>query len=121
MIVNVNLCFFYGAPLSTIHQVLKTKDSSSIHRWTMLMNTANACFWTAFGFGIMDWFITVPNGLGAILGFIQMFLRLVVPSREVSPSSVGLERRNESPGGVVGSEIEATVSDTIEKGIGVEP
>jgi len=69
----------------------------------------------------MDWFITVPNGLGAILGFIQMFLRLVVPSREVSPSSVGLERRNESPGGVVGSEIEATVSDTIEKGIGVEP
>ena len=47
------------------------------------MNTANACFWTAFGFGILDWFIIVPNGLGAILGFIQMFLRLVVPSKDI--------------------------------------
>eukprot|EP00581_Thalassiosira_minuscula_P011223 CAMPEP_0183722960 /NCGR_PEP_ID=MMETSP0737-20130205/14741_1 /TAXON_ID=385413 /ORGANISM="Thalassiosira miniscula, Strain CCMP1093" /LENGTH=236 /DNA_ID=CAMNT_0025953207 /DNA_START=373 /DNA_END=1083 /DNA_ORIENTATION=- len=87
LIVNINLCFFYGAPLSTIFTVLKTRDSSSIHRWTMLTNTMNACFWTAFGFGIMDWFIIVPNGLGAILSFIQIFLRIVVPSREISSSS----------------------------------
>mmetsp|Transcript_1695 Transcript_1695/g.3387 ORF Transcript_1695/g.3387 Transcript_1695/m.3387 type:complete len:80 (-) Transcript_1695:125-364(-) len=53
----------------------------------MLTNTMNACFWTAFGFGIMDWFIIVPNGLGAILSFIQIFLRIVVPSREISSSS----------------------------------
>ena len=42
-------------------------------------STANACFWTAFGFGTMDYFIVVPNGLGAILGFIQMILCLIVP------------------------------------------
>mmetsp|Transcript_1694 Transcript_1694/g.3385 ORF Transcript_1694/g.3385 Transcript_1694/m.3385 type:complete len:323 (-) Transcript_1694:125-1093(-) len=87
LIVNINLCFFYGAPLSTIFTVLKRRDSSSIHRWTMLTNTMNSCFWTAFGFGIMDWFIIVPNGLGAILSFIQIFLRIVVPSREISSSS----------------------------------
>ena len=45
------------------------------------MNTANAVFWTAFGFGVMDWFIIVPNGLGAILGVVQMVLRMIVPSR----------------------------------------
>jgi len=109
IIVNINLCFFYGAPLSTIFTVLKTRDSSSIHRWTMMMNTANACFWTAFGFGIMDWIIIVPNGFGAILGFIQMFLRLVVPSRETFPSGE-VERQLELSGGVTDVDIEATVS-----------
>ena len=44
------------------------------------MNTANAVFWTAFGFGVMDWFIIVPNGLGAVLGGVQMVLRVIVPS-----------------------------------------
>ncbi|KAL7506635.1 hypothetical protein ACHAXN_003887 [Cyclotella atomus] len=89
--VNINLLFFYGAPLSTIFAVLKTRDSSSIHRWTMLMNTANATFWTAFGFGTSDYFIMVPNGIGAILGVIQMILRVTVPSNggtENDPSSI---------------------------------
>lgn len=81
--VNINLLFFYGAPLSTIFAVLKTKDSSSIHRWTMLMNTANATFWTAFGFGVTDYFIMIPNGIGTVLGAVQMILCFVVPKREV--------------------------------------
>ena len=37
IVVNVNLLFFYGAPLSRIFTVLKTRDSSSIHRRTMIM------------------------------------------------------------------------------------
>lgn len=85
--VNINLLFFYGAPLSTIFAVIKTRDSSSIHRWTMLMNTGCAIFWTGFGFGIMDYFIIVPNGIGCVLGFIQMFLRLVVPSSGIHGES----------------------------------
>lgn len=107
IVVNINLCFFYGAPLSTIITVLRTRDSSSIHRWTMLTNTTNAVFWTAFGFGIMDWFIVVPNGIGAILCFIQIFLRLVVPNRETSSSSGELGSRIVKDG-----EIEATVEAT---------
>ncbi|KAL7541174.1 hypothetical protein ACHAXR_010685, partial [Thalassiosira sp. AJA248-18] len=117
IVVNINLSFFYGAPLSTIFTVLKTRDSSSIHRWTMLMNTANGCFWTAFGFGILDWLIIVPNGLGALLGFTQMFIRLIIPSREVFPSSREIERQGvELPAGVldaarkVGVDIEATAT-----------
>jgi len=87
--VNINLLFFYGAPLSTIFAVLKTRDSSSIHRWTMLMNTANASFWTAFGIGTKDYFILVPNGIGTVLGGIQMILCVIVPSRTVRSSSTG--------------------------------
>lgn len=85
--VNINLLFFYGAPLSTIFTVLKTRDSSTIHRWTMLMNTANASFWTAFGIGTKDYFIFVPNGIGTVLGGIQMILCVIVPSRTVTSSS----------------------------------
>ena len=81
IITNVNTCMFYGAPLSTIYSVLKKRDSSSIHRPTMIMNTSNAVFWTAFGFGTWDWFILIPNGLGCILGAIQIFLQLVLPSK----------------------------------------
>ena len=47
----------------------------------MIMNTSNAVFWTAFGFGVWDWFILIPNGLGCILGAIQIFLQLVLPNK----------------------------------------
>ncbi|KAL7523203.1 hypothetical protein ACHAXR_000071, partial [Thalassiosira sp. AJA248-18] len=75
--VNLNISFFYGAPLTTIYTVIKMKDSSSIHRWTMIMNTACALFFMLFGFGLQDYFLIVPNGLGVLLGAVQMFLRLV--------------------------------------------
>jgi solute carrier family 50 protein (sugar transporter) len=35
LVVNINLVVFYGAPLSTILEVMKTRNSSSIHRRTM--------------------------------------------------------------------------------------
>eukprot|EP00956_Cyclotella_meneghiniana_P024713 scaffold50014_cov66-Cyclotella_meneghiniana.AAC.5 len=86
--VNINLLFFYGAPLSTIFTVLKTRDSASIHKWTMLLNTANATFWTAFGFGTLDYFIMVPNGIGVVFGIIQMILCVVVPSKVLVDNTV---------------------------------
>jgi solute carrier family 50 protein (sugar transporter) len=106
--VNINLLFFYGAPLSTIFTVMKTRDSSSIHKWTMLMNTANATFWTAFGFGASDYFIMVPNGIGAILGGIQMMLRVLVPNKAtLSSQNVGSE-----PGENIVIEMGTTVPST---------
>ena len=87
IIANINTCAFYGAPLSTIYTVIKQKDSSSIHRPTMIMNTSNAVFWAAFCIGVMDWIIVVPGSIGAILGFIQIFLRLVVPSSSTFATS----------------------------------
>ena len=80
IIANINTCVFYGAPLSTIYTVLKTRDSSSIHRPTMIMNTSNAVFWAAFGVGIRDWIVIIPGSIGAVLGLIQIFLRFVIPN-----------------------------------------
>ncbi|KAL3768110.1 hypothetical protein ACHAWO_008278 [Cyclotella atomus] len=80
--VNVNMSFFYGAPLSIIWKVIKTKDSGWIHHQTMIMNTLCALFFLAFGFGRMDYFLIVPNGIGVVLGGVQLFLRLIVPHSE---------------------------------------
>ena len=48
VLVNFNLVFFYGAPLSTIATVLKTRNSASIHIRTMVTNTLNGTFWYVF-------------------------------------------------------------------------
>ena len=57
----------------------------------------------------MDWIIIVPNSLGVILGFIQIFLHLVYPSRETPPSGK-IERQDELSGEVTDVDIESTVS-----------
>jgi Sugar efflux transporter for intercellular exchange len=87
---NLNLVFFYGAPLSTIRTVLATRNAASIHIPTMLTNTANGVFWTAYGFAVLDPYLIVPNGLGAVLGFIQMFLCVVF--RRVSSVAIEEEK-----------------------------
>ncbi len=35
----------------------------------------------------MDWIMIIPNGVGAILGFIQIFICLVIPRQEKVPPS----------------------------------
>jgi solute carrier family 50 protein (sugar transporter) len=86
VVVNLNLVFFYGAPLSSIYTVLSTKTSASIHVPTMSTNTLNGIFWTAYGLAILDPFIYVPNGLGAVLGAVQILLCVIFPRRK-KPSS----------------------------------
>lgn len=43
--VNANLVFFYGAPLSTIRQVWRSRSSVSLHGPTVARNTLNSVFW----------------------------------------------------------------------------
>jgi solute carrier family 50 protein (sugar transporter) len=74
-----NLLFFYGAPLSTIATVLKTRNSRSIHVPTMITNTANGVFWCAYGIAVQDYLIGGPNGVGAFLGGIQIVLCVLFP------------------------------------------
>jgi len=85
--VNLNLLVFYAAPLSTIWTVLSTQNSSSIHVPTMLTNTLNGGFWGAYGVAIFDWFIAVPNVIGAGLGVVQIVLCVLFPRRSSDSNS----------------------------------
>jgi len=78
--VIANLMFFYGAPLSTIAEVVRERNSVSVHRRTMTANTLNGAFWCAYGLGVGDPIIYGPNGAGAMLGVVQMVLIVVFPA-----------------------------------------
>ena len=90
-IVNINLIFFYGAPLSAIQTVLKTKYNNTLHVPTMITNTLCSIFWTAYAVApqINDPFIYVPNGSGVLLGLIQFTLYIIFPrSSSASESKI---------------------------------
>lgn len=112
-VVNGNLLFFYGAPLSTIFKVLKTRNSASIHVRTMVTNTLNGSFWTAYGFAVKDPFIYVPNGIGALLGVIQFCLCILFPRRP----SVVVDAVDDEGEPAVQLESCAAKEDTVEEGL----
>jgi solute carrier family 50 protein (sugar transporter) len=92
-----NLLFFYGAPLSTIATVLKTRNSRSIHVPTMITNTANGAFWSAYGIAVQDYLIGVPNGVGAFLGGIQIVLCVLFPHGDGGDTDNGNDVANGQP------------------------
>jgi solute carrier family 50 (sugar transporter) len=79
LLVNINLLFFYGAPLQTIHIVLASKSSDSLHTTTVLLNCINAAFWAVYGIAVKDMVVYGPNGLGLLFGLLQALLCCVYP------------------------------------------
>ncbi|KAL3781574.1 hypothetical protein HJC23_007094 [Cyclotella cryptica] len=90
--VNINLALFYGAPLSTISTVFRTKTSSSIHFWTMIMNTSNAFFWCVYAFAVVDYYILIPNGIGFTFGIVQAVLYSTFPHDNADISVDGAQQ-----------------------------
>ena len=80
-VVNLNLCFFYFAPLTTMVEVCRTRSSASIHRPTTLMTCLNSFFWLAYGLAVTDPFIYVPNGVGLGFGLMQAVLLCLFSSK----------------------------------------
>ena len=80
-VVNLNLCFFYFAPLTTMVEVCRTRCSASIHRPTTLMTCLNSFFWLAYGLAVTDPFIYVPNGVGLGFGLVQALLLCLYSSK----------------------------------------
>lgn len=74
VVVNCNLVFFFGAPLSSIQTVIRTKSSSSIHKKTMIMNLLCSGFWMSYGIAQRDSFVVLPNILGFLLGIVLLLL-----------------------------------------------
>jgi hypothetical protein len=82
VVTNLCLVFFYGAPLSCIAIIVRTHNTATLHVPTMLTNTASSFFWGIYGLATLNLFVAVPNVLGALLGFVQIFLYLTYPRLE---------------------------------------
>jgi len=81
ILVNCNLIFFYGAPLNTMRTVVEKRNSESIHRGTMIMNSMNSSFWMIYGFARRDPIIVLPNAIGLALQICQGMLCLRYPRK----------------------------------------
>jgi solute carrier family 50 protein (sugar transporter) len=69
---------YYGAPLSTMLEIIKKKDSSSLYTPSICVNLLNATLWTMYGWiGVQDLNLTIPNGIGMVLAVSQLLLILV--------------------------------------------
>ncbi|GLI70269.1 hypothetical protein VaNZ11_015201 [Volvox africanus] len=78
---NVICLIYYAAPLSTMWEVIRTRNSASILVPLTMMNTMNAALWTTYGVAVLDVYIWLPNGIGLALSVLQVALRLVFPAR----------------------------------------
>jgi len=68
---------YYAAPLSSVIQIIRTSDASSIYLPTIIINFVNAFCWFIYGiFGTHDLVVWLPNLIGALLAFSQILLKL---------------------------------------------
>jgi solute carrier family 50 protein (sugar transporter) len=81
VLVNLNLIYFYGAPLQAMNTVIATNNSESIHVPTMMMNWLNTSFWISYGIARKDLVIILPNSMGLLLGLAQGALKYYYPTR----------------------------------------
>jgi uncharacterized protein with PQ loop repeat len=80
----------YCVGLTKFVEVIKERDSSSLHPPTIFTNLANATLWTVYGyFAINDVNIYAPNGVGLILSVIQLILSQIFPRKQSSSSKQG--------------------------------
>ncbi|KAJ8631111.1 hypothetical protein MRB53_024434 [Persea americana] len=78
LIVGV-LCVIFGtcmyaSPLSVMRMVIRTKSVKYMPFYLSLANFLNGVCWTAYALIRFDIFITIPNGLGALFGAVQLIL-----------------------------------------------
>ena len=71
---------YYGAPLSSIQEVLRTRSSTTIHKPMVALNGLNAAFWSSYALAVGDPYILVPNAIGAALSAVQMGLCALFPA-----------------------------------------
>jgi len=76
------------SPLSTIKQVLTTKNSSSILGRLTIAQCINTTLWSVYGLGVNDRFIYGPNVIGLGLGLIQLALKIIFPASRGRPPPV---------------------------------
>ena len=75
------LLLFYSAPLSTILEVVRTRSSATLNLPLSVMNVVNGSLWLVYGLAISDYFIAVPNGVGAGLGVVYCALIFTFPRK----------------------------------------
>ncbi|KAL5989437.1 hypothetical protein ACLOJK_010328 [Asimina triloba] len=67
----------YAAPLGIMKMVIKTRSVEYLPFFLAFTSFVNGLCWAVYGLIHFDVMIFIPNGLGALLGFIQLILHAV--------------------------------------------
>ncbi|KAL1526476.1 hypothetical protein AB1Y20_015186 [Prymnesium parvum] len=70
----------FASPLSTVSEVLSTRNAASIYAPLTAAQVINCATWTIYGFTIGDIWVWGPNSTGLGLGLLQLMLKLSFPS-----------------------------------------
>jgi Sugar efflux transporter for intercellular exchange len=97
------LSLYYAAPLSSVGRVLSTRDSSSLHAPLCAMNAINGALWFAYGLAVKDYFVAVPNGVGASFNAACVVLCVIFPPRERKDSGDSGDAEDISSGSAGGA------------------
>ncbi|XP_062185027.1 bidirectional sugar transporter SWEET6a-like [Phragmites australis] len=78
MIVGI-LCVIFGSamyasPLTIMRKVITTKSVEYMPFFLSLVSFLNGICWTAYALIRFDLYVTIPNGLGAFFGLVQLIL-----------------------------------------------
>ncbi|GAX82506.1 hypothetical protein CEUSTIGMA_g9933.t1 [Chlamydomonas eustigma] len=73
---------YYVIPLSTMIQVVRHRDASSIYLPLAVASIVNGGAWTVYGLAVQDVNLWGPNGFGAFTGCVQVALRLLFGAKK---------------------------------------
>ncbi|XP_027160986.1 bidirectional sugar transporter SWEET17-like [Coffea eugenioides] len=86
----------YGSPLAAMKTVVTTKSVEYMPFLLSFFLFLNGGIWTFYAVLVQDWFLGVPNGIGFILGTVQLVLYAIYRNAKSSYSaSADLEEASE--------------------------
>lgn len=104
---NVVCVMFFASPLSTLADIVRQKDSSSLTWALTIAMIVNGCVWSIYGFYKGNLFILIPNALATGLGVGQGMIKACYPSKGgasdgvndplINPVSVSTNAASASP------------------------
>lgn len=84
---------FCASPLGGLAVVLKTKSTETLPFPLILSTLVVTVLWFLYGVLLHDYFIQIPNVLGACIAFLQLMLFVVFPSRKLeSPKKLNISK-----------------------------
>lgn len=77
--LGVIVCIgLFSSPLAKLKIVLQTKSASSIPFPFTIACCINCFLWSVFGWwGLKDFYVYFPNGVGLFFGIVQLFLKIL--------------------------------------------
>ena len=90
VVATISNCLMFAAPLMVIHLVIQSRSVRYMPLLLSLFGFLCACTWLIWAVVVEDYFVLVPNALGAFFGLIQLILYAVywtIELREPIPES----------------------------------